>query len=274
MLKTCSKCGKAKPLGEFHNQSRNPNKKRTICKYCANLHRRKISSQNHSGKNYRIALGIQEKCCVQCQLWKPFKEFHKSKRDGHRSKCKICRSKEGKRYYYATIEHQQERTKKYRKANPEVGRAGCKRHYYKYQEHHCARAKKWRKNNPEKVRRNQRRNNKKERATAKGKLNHSIGTALWAALSGREKGRKWQSLVGYSIQELKTHLDGTMPDGYSWQDYIEGKLHLHHIIPRNFFKFENAEDVEFRMCWRLENLALLPAEINWSLKDKIILRSA
>ena len=38
----------------------------------------------------------------------------------------------------------------------------------------------------------------------------------------------------------------------TWDNY--GEWHVDHIIPKSFFQFNSIDDVEFKMCWRLENL--------------------
>ena len=60
-----------------------------------------------------------------------------------------------------------------------------------------------------------------------------------------------------------------MPKGYCWQDCLEGKLHIDHIIPIKAFIFNKPEDEEFKQCWSLHNLRLLPAEENLSKSDNI-----
>ena len=57
--------------------------------------------------------------------------------------------------------------------------------------------------------------------------------------------------------------------GMNLENY--GKWHVDHIIPVSFFKFKNTDDVEFKMCWRLENLQPLWEKDNLEKIDKMIL---
>ena len=80
----------------------------------------------------------------------------------------------------------------------------------------------------------------------------------------------WENLVGYTLEDLIKHLKKTMPKGYTWQDYLKGKLHIDHKIPIRAFVFNKPDDEEFKQCWSLDNLRLLPAKNNESKGDKIL----
>jgi len=81
--------------------------------------------------------------------------------------------------------------------------------------------------------------------------------------------KTWELLVGYTIKELKERLQKTMPTGYAWQEFLNGKLHIDHVLPVRLFEFKTSEDNEFRQCWSLFNLRLLPAKENLRKSDKI-----
>lgn len=93
-------------------------------------------------------------------------------------------------------------------------------------------------------------------------LRCKISISIGAALKGNKAGRHWEDLVGYTLTQLKDHLQKTLPKGYTWKEYIKGKLQLDHIIPLSFFKYTKSEDTEFKKCWSLDNLQLLTKEEN------------
>ena len=93
-------------------------------------------------------------------------------------------------------------------------------------------------------------------------LNGRMRTAIGATLKGNKNCRKWENLVGYSVDKLMEHLKKTMPKGYSWGDYLKGKLHIDHIIPISAHNFTKTEHTDFKRCWALKNLRLLPAKEN------------
>ena len=73
------------------------------------------------------------------------------------------------------------------------------------------------------------------------------------------KGRSWEAVVGYGLETLKRRLKSTIPNGHVWQDFLEGRLHLDHIVPGCAFNIDSIDSLEFKRCWALKNLQLLPA---------------
>ncbi len=94
----------------------------------------------------------------------------------------------------------------------------------------------------------------------KRKLHERITARVRQSLRGDKYRRSWEDLVGYSLDDLQKRLARTMPPGYGWADL--GRLHIDHIIPVSAFNFATAEDIDFRRCWALSNLQLLPASEN------------
>ena len=175
-----------------------------------------------------------------------------------------------------------EYNKKWAKNNTEKVREYIKRWQSNNPEKVRENRKRWKKNNPEKVREQKRKYSKKyyidnrekliERAKKwnrnrrktdlKFNIYYKMGKAIGKALKGNKAGRRWETLVGYTLNDLKKRLNKTMPIGYTWQDFLSGKLHLDHIIPVSAFNFSKPEHTDFKRCWALKNLRLLPAKEN------------
>ncbi len=68
---------------------------------------------------------------------------------------------------------------------------------------------------------------------------------------------------------LRDHLESLFTNGMTWENY--GKWHIDHIIPKSFFEFSSPNDVEFKMCWRLDNLQPLWAKDNIIKSNKLSL---
>lgn len=112
---------------------------------------------------------------------------------------------------------------------------------------------------------NKRKNNLRYR------LNKRISDGIYHSLkSGIKNGRSWVSLVDYNIEQLKRHLKSTMPSNYAWQDFLNGDLHIDHIIPVSLFNFNSSENFDFKRCWALDNLRLLEKSENHKKSDKLI----
>lgn len=75
-------------------------------------------------------------------------------------------------------------------------------------------------------------------------------------------GNKTFKMLGFSVEELIDRLKSTIPAGHTWQDFIEGKLHIDHEIPHACFNYNSPDDAEFKKCWALNNLRLLQKELN------------
>ena len=89
------------------------------------------------------------------------------------------------------------------------------------------------------------------------------------SISDNRKGSCWEDMIDYTLDDLNKHLKTTIPEGYTWQDFLEGKLHIDHIIPISVFNYDKPEHVDFKKCWALENLRLLTQKDNLTKKDKI-----
>lgn len=61
-----------------------------------------------------------------------------------------------------------------------------------------------------------------------------------------------ERMLGYSMSELRTHLEAQFTDGMSWDAFMRGEIHIDHIIPQAFF--DMSDDVQWRECWSLANL--------------------
>ena len=156
-----------------------------------------------------------------------------------------------------------------------------------YQRHklvYKARTARWKKCHPRKWQEMQKRYENSEkrierrnqrRGTLKYRLNSKMSLSIRYSLQRKSKcpypkgGRHWEDLVGYTAKQLKRHLEKTMPIGYSWKDFFNGKLHLDHIIPISAFNFSRPEHEDFKRCWALGNLQLLSASENLRKRAKL-----
>ena len=134
------------------------------------------------------------------------------------------------------------------KEKSKIHRGNNKDYYIKYHQEHKKESKVWQ--------------NNKWRTDLKYKLNKAIRYQINFSLKGNKEGKRWEDLVGYSVSDLIKHLQKTMPKGYNWNDYLEGKLHIDHIVPISVFNYTDYKHIDFKRCWSLSNLQLLPAREN------------
>lgn len=84
------------------------------------------------------------------------------------------------------------------------------------------------------------------------RLGRLLSHAIRESIKGRKAGRRWESLVGYSVDDVIAHLEAQFVAGMCWENY--GEWHIDHIKPVSAFRFDSPDDPQFADCWRLSNL--------------------
>ncbi len=103
----------------------------------------------------------------------------------------------------------------------------------------------------------------------RGKLHVCFSARVKRIIATRKEGRCWETLVGYSLDELKTHLEKQFKDGTDMGQITGTGWHIDHIIPVSVFNFLTHDDIDFKRCWSLSNLQPLWAKENMSKHNKI-----
>jgi hypothetical protein len=109
---------------------------------------------------------------------------------------------------------------------------------------------------------------RKKRELFGEKLRSSISSSIKDSLKGKKNGRRWETLVGYTLKNLMKHLEKQFVSGMNWENY--GKWHVDHIIPQSVFGYVDINDLDFGRCWALTNLRPMWWRDNVSKRDKII----
>lgn len=206
------------------------------------------------------------KYCNSCQSLKPLTSFYKCKthKDGLQYKCKDCI----KVYTDTNKKHIKIYKKEYCKKNSNQKREYDKLYYVKNHDYILDRVQQYTKNNLEKHRiymRNYMFN--RSQNDVMFRLNSRLRNAVGRTLHGEKVGRHWEDIVGYTLQDLKQHLESKFTEDMTWDNY--GKWHIDHIKPSSNFKFTSYNDEEFKECWKLENLQPLWARDNILKSNKI-----
>lgn len=66
-------------------------------------------------------------------------------------------------------------------------------------------------------------------------------------------------IVGYTLKDLKNHLEKTFKENMTWDNY-GSYWHIDHIKPASLFNHNNKD--EFKKCWSLNNLRALSKKDN------------
>ena len=112
----------------------------------------------------------------------------------------------------------------------------------------------WRERNPAKHRLIMKGVRDRSRATVAGMLKHRMSTRLRSALREKKAGRSWETLLGYTLLDLITHLETRFTDGMTWERFHKGEIHIDHIRPISMYQIEAEGDAAFKDCWALSNL--------------------
>jgi hypothetical protein len=83
---------------------------------------------------------------------------------------------------------------------------------------------------------------------------------MWRALGEQKRGRRWEAIVGYTVDELRAHLEARFVDGMSWENM--GEWHIDHIRPLASFVFDGPDCPNVKRAWALSNLQPLWAQDN------------
>ncbi len=73
---------------------------------------------------------------------------------------------------------------------------------------------------------------------------------------GSKRGRRTFRLLGYTIDDLRLHIERQFTKGMTWKNHGlgAGKWHIDHILPLSSFSYETPDDPEFKAAWALSNL--------------------
>lgn len=83
-------------------------------------------------------------------------------------------------------------------------------------------------------------------------LRARISAQLKYCLSTGKGGATSEALLGYTMAELRAHLERQFLKGMSWENM--GKWHIDHIVPLASFTITGPDDPELRRAWALPNL--------------------
>lgn len=199
---------------------------------------------NRTGEAIRAIasnLGVRKreskKICEICG-----KEFT-IKRQSNRKYKTICSLCAIKKWEHGHPESRKKSRRKWEQKNPEYKK--------EYAKTHIKHIKKYR------------RNYMKQRSEKdpKFRLDQNMGNLIYHSLRSKKAGRKWEKLVGYTIKDLKEHLEKQFDEKMTWENY-GSYWQVDHIWPRSLFKYTHPEDPDFEECWSLKNLQPLEKIIN------------
>lgn len=95
------------------------------------------------------------------------------------------------------------------------------------------------------------------------RLRQNMQAAIKRSLMGRSRGGTVKQRCGWTVSQLRSHLQRQFYGGMAWANYGTA-WHIDHIQPVSSFHIQGPTCPEFRACWALTNLRPLLAEENLS----------
>jgi hypothetical protein len=98
------------------------------------------------------------------------------------------------------------------------------------------------------------------------RLNVRLRVQIRKALKGEKAGRKWETLLGYTVHDLIEHFRRSLPKRVTFEQAMAKGWHIDHIVPKSTYNL--ADERELAKAWCMSNLRLIPAFENLSKNDK------
>ncbi len=235
---------------------------------------------------------LDKKRCSRCRQIKAIECFDRNKnnKDGRTFRCKKCKWKYNQKNKKEIAQYNKKYRQEHKKEITQYSKTYCQehkketakcraKHYQKNKKKLLEKATKYYQEHKDERKlynqKNQKTINQTNKIRYKTNSSYNLSRRMSRAIQRVKnplikKGQSWKQLVPYTLIELKKHLKSTLPKGYSWKDFMQGRLHIDHILPKAIFQYEKAEDLGFQICWGLDNLRLLPAKKNSSKGAKLI----
>ena len=194
------------------------------------------------------------KRCAKCGIEKLPDAFykHERNRDGLQSYCKTCKQKLMRVWREKNSDHMKKQHQHYRETHRE------ERREYNRQ---------WRQKNRGYWRGYQ---NRRLHEDLNYRLQNYISRAIRRAIKKNRKSAF--NILGYTVEELRQHLESLFQPGMSWENYGT-EWHIDHITPKSWFNVEGPDGVdeyELRLCWAIENLQPMWGDENLEKNNKYI----
>lgn len=279
--KKCNKCGNIKAFSEFYKKKNTKDGYRFQCISCIEkytIERKKLKAEYD--KNYRkknkeklkkqhkeYQENNKEKIAKQKKEYCLNHKEEKAKYDKeYANKNKEIVTENKRRHYENNKELYKQRAKENREANKEYYVTYCKRYREEHKEEIAEKQSLYVKNNRAKI---NARLNERRRTDPNFNIMCKLRARITKVLK-RNNGKKAYSsieLIGMPIDEYKDYLKSTMYDNMTWDDFLNGDVHLDHIIPCVVFDLTNSE--EQKKCFHWSNTQLLWAKDNLEKGDRL-----
>jgi hypothetical protein len=95
----------------------------------------------------------------------------------------------------------------------------------------------------------------------------SVPQLIRKAVNSGGESKKILELCGYTIKELRVHLEKQFTKRMNWVEFSNGNIHIDHILPKKCFDLNDSE--QWKIYWSLPNLRPYWADENLKKGSKI-----
>ncbi len=272
--KICVECEIEKSVDDFRKSGKTKDSRHSRCKSCDKINREKPENQERI-KKYRLENKKTAK--EKHNIWyennrelileknrQNYQNPHNKQisnansrryKENNKKKCQEYSEKYYEENKYKIIEYAKVRAKKWYKGNKDIAAKRTKTYRLEHLESAKEYDKEYREKNKAKINKYKSAwKNNKRKTDSMFRLNESISSGICGSLKGNKNRRIWSKLVGYSLEDLKKHLESKFTKGMTWENYGFSGWHIDHQTPKVTFKYSSPDDEEFKKCWSLSNL--------------------
>lgn len=224
-----------------------------------------------------------KKICTKCHQEKDLTEFYKSRRvkDGRRADCGECNKKSVIERTRQNPEKSRERSRNWRKENPErvfeqrkkrlpISRERTRERYNsdpEFREKRLNEVRAYRADpkNKKALQETSRNGRKRQMQDPKFRIAMNLRRRMNTVLKNFTKDSSTIKLVGCTWEEFRAHIESQFVDGMSWENYGRFGWHVDHI--KSCAKFDLSDPAQQKECFHYTNLQPLWWQDNLLKKD-------
>jgi hypothetical protein len=210
--------------------------------------------------------------CIYCRIDKDFSEFYYRNDIGkYRASCKVCEKIRVNKYRLQNVDIIKEKKKQYWIKHKDKLNQINKEKSAIYRQNNIEKvrdsAKNWAKNNRDKQRNYI---NNRYKNDVKFNLNIKLRRRLFMSLKRAKASKKNYTikLLGCDLLFFKSYIESKFTNNMTWEDVLNGKIHIDHIIPCSYFNLEDEKEQE--KCFNYSNLQPLWALDNLIKSNKLL----
>lgn len=97
------------------------------------------------------------------------------------------------------------------------------------------------------------RKHKQQLSNERIRFDKNLNLAIYRAIKENKSGRMWERILGFTLNDLKMHLENLFDENMTWDNY-GSYWWINKIIPKSVYLYRNVSNNEFHKCWSLKNM--------------------